>query len=114
MKAFDAVPEPRAKVWAVIGTVGIGLVVFFLIDPRVGIGTGFGAVVCAVLHWAARVDERPFWRRVLGPRLVPPDNEQGLGGEAPFRGPATRQAPPETGGAFTEGKGLFGIRERGR
>jgi hypothetical protein len=70
MNPFSAIPEPWARVYDVVVMSGIGALFGFLLQPWFGVGMACGAVTGILLHWAGRIDERPFWQHVLGPEVV--------------------------------------------
>jgi hypothetical protein len=70
MNPFSAIPEPWARVYAVVVTSGMGAVVAVFFQPWFGVGVACGAAISILLHWAGRIDERPFWQQVLGPEVV--------------------------------------------
>jgi hypothetical protein len=76
MKAFKSIPEPWAKVVAVLGSSAVGVLFAFLIEPGFGAGVACGAVVCVLIHSAARIDERPFWQRLFGRNAVYGERQQ--------------------------------------
>jgi hypothetical protein len=76
MKIFDSTPEPWAKVVALVGTFGFGVLFYFWIDAYFGIGVACGAVIYMILHWGLRLDERPFWQHIFGRPAVYPEDRQ--------------------------------------
>ena len=88
MKAFNSIPEPWAKVVAVLATCAVGVLFAFLIKPGFGVGVACGAVVCVLIHWTARIDERPFWQHVFGRKAVYGESQQDQAAKP--GGPASR------------------------
>ncbi len=76
MKVFNSIPEPWAKVVAVIATSCLGVWFGFIIDPGFGMGMACGGVACMIIHWAGRIDERPLWQHVFGREAVYADSPQ--------------------------------------
>jgi hypothetical protein len=76
MNVFIAIPEPWAKIVGVVGTIAVGVVFYFLIEPGFGIGVACGGLVCMAVHWGARLDERPFWQHVFGRTMVNPESKR--------------------------------------
>jgi hypothetical protein len=64
---FDPIEEPWARLGAVVTTAAMGVLMFFFFHPLFGIGLAVGGVICAVLHWSARMDDRRLWRRAEDP-----------------------------------------------
>ena len=64
MSMFDPIAEPWARLVAAATVVAMGALMFFFFHPMFGIGMAVGGVICAVLHWSARMDDRRLWRRV--------------------------------------------------
>jgi hypothetical protein len=89
VRVFNSIREPSAKIVAILGTIGVGALFYFLIEPVFGIGVACGGVICLAIHWGARLDERPFWQHVFGRSAVyreskrSPDDEpvNGLGSQ---------------------------------
>ena len=76
MNVFNAVPEPWAKILAVLATIGLGVLFYFGIEPGFGIGMACGAAACMLIHSALRLDERPFWQHVFGRSRVYPESKE--------------------------------------
>jgi hypothetical protein len=72
---LDPIPEPWAKLMSVLTTIGIGVLALLLMDNAFGVGIVCGAVICAVLHWGARLSERRIWHRLTGGTDGPPEEE---------------------------------------
>ena len=76
MKLFSAIPEPWAKILAVLVTSGLGIHFYLRMKPGFGIGMACGAVACMLIYLGLRLDERPFWQHVFGRSRVYPESKQ--------------------------------------
>jgi hypothetical protein len=84
MNMFNSVPEPGATIIGAVGAIGLGafgalllgLVLSIEIAIAFGAGALFGTLVCLLLRWCARIDERPFWQHILGRNAVYPELEE--------------------------------------
>ncbi len=74
MRVFNSIPEPWAKIVSVLATGAIGVWFYFRIGPGFGVGMACGGLACMLIHWGARLDERPFWKHVFGRSRVYPEN----------------------------------------
>jgi len=88
MNVFNAIAEPWSKIVALAVTIALGVLCYFLIEPRFGIGVACGAIVYMAVHWAARLDERPFWQHVFGRSAVYQESKRG--GDVEPSAPADR------------------------
>ena len=76
MNLFNSVSEPWAKIVALLVTIGLGVYFYFMLEPLFGIGFALGAIFYHVLHWGARLDERPFWQHIFRRSVVYPESEE--------------------------------------
>jgi hypothetical protein len=76
MQVFNSMPEPWARLSSGAVPVALSVPFFFFGYPLFGLGLVAGAVICVLLHWAARVDERPFWVHIVGREVAYSKTEQ--------------------------------------
>ena len=55
MNIFNSIPEPWAKVVALLATIGLGVLFCFSINPPYGIGVACGAIIYMAIHWGLRL-----------------------------------------------------------